>query len=135
MSVKDQLYKALVLKNITQSDLHRMTGISKSAISSYLSGKCVPSDLQRRKILEALELPSDYFDEKEEPEVFRMPEKIPRITPLQAAKVMGVSARTVENGLKNKAFPWGYAIKNPDGKYTYWINAMKFAQIEMGGIC
>ena len=43
---------------------------------------------------------------------------------------MGVSKETVRKGLQDERFPWGYAIQTSEDKWTYFINARKFAEIE-----
>jgi repressor LexA len=50
----ERLAEALKIKNIKQAELVRRTGIPKSAISSYLSGKYEPKQINISKISNAL---------------------------------------------------------------------------------
>ena len=52
------------------------------------------------------------------------------MTVKEAARLMHMHHTTLENGLKQGLFPWGYAIKGTGTKYTYYINAEKFAAAE-----
>ena len=58
----DALKKALKEKNITAAQLSVLTGIGKSSISQYLSGKFTPSDERKKVIAESLGLPVEFFD-------------------------------------------------------------------------
>lgn len=53
-SCAERIKLALSLKNLTQADLCRMTEISKSTMSQYLSGKYEPSQLKTEIIARAL---------------------------------------------------------------------------------
>ena len=53
-SCAERIKLALSLKDLTQSDLCRMTEISKSTMSQYLSGKYEPSQLKTEIIARAL---------------------------------------------------------------------------------
>lgn len=48
--------------NITQSKLSKLTGIGKSSISQYLSGKNEPSKARKFEIARALGVEEDYFE-------------------------------------------------------------------------
>ena len=52
------------------------------------------------------------------------------ITVRDAAQLMGMSAETIQAGLIQKRFPWGYAIQTGEHRWRYWINADKFFEIE-----
>ena len=56
--------------------------------------------------------------------------KIPVITVRDAAAIMGLQTDTVEAGLIQGRFPWGYAIQTGKDRWRYWINAKKFYEIE-----
>ena len=112
-----------------------LTGKSKGSISQYLSGKQVPSEDVQKSIATALGLASDYFA-KPEKAVVTLPKAelrnkvIERLDVCEAAKIMQMNHNTVREGLKQGVFPWGYAIHTSDNRWTYFINAKRFAEIE-----
>ena len=55
---------------------------------------------------------------------------IPRLDVCEAARIMNMSHTTVRAGLQQGVFPWGYAIHTSDNRWTYFINAKRFAEIE-----
>jgi hypothetical protein len=57
--------------------------------------------------------------------------KIQTITVRAAAEITGMSAETIQAGLIQGRFPWGYAIQTSKDRWRYWINAKKFSEIEM----
>ncbi len=113
---------------INQSKLSEITGIGKSSISQYLSGKNEPAEERRRQIALALGIQEDYFDEFEADatiqnnSVFNLKVEV-------AAKLMGKSVGFVQDGLRDQRFPWGYAVKMST-KWSYWINSKRFSEIE-----
>ncbi len=139
MKFDEKLKRVMQDLGITQAQVSGMTGIGRSSISQYLSGKNVPTEQRQREMATALGLVPDYFEQDKEP-VIKLAKsgggKIPRLLPEDAARLMSLSKRTVRNGLQQGVFPWGYAVKtstNPDtGKATwsYFINARRFAEIE-----
>lgn len=130
MAFKDALFEAMTRLNLTQAQACRLTGVGKSSMSQYLSGKNVPSEARQKDIAQALGLPDDYFktgSAQDEPD-----DRIPRLTVAQAAAMMGLSRVTVAHGLQDGVFPWGYAIRGTGEGFTYWINKKRFLEIEMG---
>ena len=127
---KDKLKDAMQELRLNQTKLCQLTGVNKSSICQYLSGRNVPSEDRRRKMALSLGLPEEYFDA--EP-VYTGP-TVPKLTPKEVAKIMGVSEKTIGKGLREGVFPWGYAIppeEGDGGKWFYFINARRFAEIEM----
>lgn len=47
-----------------------------------------------------------------------------------AAKLLSMNQNTVRKGLQQGVFPWGYAIKTSENRWTYFINARSFSEIE-----
>lgn len=131
MKFGDRLQQTIDELGISQSQLSKLTGIGRSSICQYLSGKNEPSDKRKEKIATDLGLETDYFfdEPREAPPLFDI--KIPRLRPRDVAKMMGVAEKTVAQGLKEGVFPWGYAIQGEGGRCTYFINAKRFAAIEM----
>ena len=54
-----------------------------------------------------------------------------KISVVDAAKLMGVSAQYVRVGLQRGIFPWGYAIQVNSKRWTYFIVRAKFME-DMG---
>lgn len=123
---KDKLIKAMNDLNMTQAQLSKMTGIGKSSISQYLSGKNVPSEIRQREISTALGLAPDYFKQ----DISSTSNKVLRLQSEEAAKLLGISKETLRRGLQDGVFPWGYAIRGSGNKWVYFINAKRFAEIE-----
>lgn len=53
-SISNRLKKALYIRNMTQADLVKKTGIGKSSISTYLSGSYEPKQKNTYKLAKAL---------------------------------------------------------------------------------
>lgn len=127
MSVFSQrLKQAMQQANMTQKQLADETGLGKSSISQYLSGKNEPSKYNMAIIAAKLGVPlnwlngtSDALDTDGKHRV-----NLPVET---AAKLMGVGKQMLRQGLKNGDFPFGYAVKMPSGKYRYYISPSKFS--------
>ena len=64
----EKLKKAMQDLGISQAQVVGMTGIGKSSISQYLSGKNTPTEERQKNIAVSLGLEPDYF-EKDEPVV------------------------------------------------------------------
>ena len=129
MDFSEKLKQALQDLNLKQTQLVGLTGKSKASISQYLSGKQVPPKSLQREIALSLGLNADYFDSNDDDtEIFK---PIKRMSVAEAAKLLGTSRDTVYDGLKQGAFPWGYAIKTTEKSWTYIINADRFKEIEL----
>lgn len=131
----EKLKKAMQDLNITQKQLVGMTGINKSSISQYLSGKNVPAIERQKTIATALGLPTDYFLEEDMQtvpvlKIATQGTVIKRMLVEDAAKLLSMNQNTVRKGLQQGVFPWGYAIKTSENRWTYFINAKSFSEIE-----
>lgn len=127
---KDKLKAVMQELGINQAQLSQLTGIGKSSISGYVSGKVVPTEERINQIAELLGLDPACFREENSPITIVENERIPTFSPEYASKLMGLDATTIKNGLKEKDFPWGYAIHTAKDGWRYWINAVKFCQEE-----
>ena len=127
----DNMKKQMAVHGITQSELAKMTGIGRSSISQYLSGKNEPTDERKNVIAEAIGCRVVDLDAME---TMSFPvdtdTKMKRLSVDQAAKLLGMNHETVRKGLRQGVFPWGYAIKTSENHWVYFINAKKFAEIE-----
>lgn len=135
MKFNEKLKKAMQDLGINQAQLVGMTGIGKSSISQYLSGKNIPTEERQKNIAVSLGLATDYF-EKDDAETVVMPKEalengtILRLDVQNAAKLLGMNHNTVRKGLQQGVFPWGYAIHTSENRWAYFINAKRFAEIE-----
>lgn len=133
MKFSEKLKQAMQQLGVNQAQVVGMTGKSKGSISMYLNDKTVPSEQVQSDIAVSLGLAPDYF-EQEEATVVTIPKgaegKIRRMLPEEAAVFLGVDKGTVRKGLQQGVFPWGYAVKTSENRWTYFINANRFAAIE-----
>ena len=124
MSFSEQLKKAMLERNMTQAELSALTGIGKSSISQYLSGKNEPKELALNKIAEALECSVDYLkgliedSPKSDKIIFR------NVSVAEAAKRLGVCQQAVRVALQQGTAPYGYAWK-VKSKWSYHISPKK----------
>ena len=135
MTFSEKLKKAMQDLNISQKQLVGMTGIGKSSISQYLSGKNTPTEERQKNIALSLGLEPDYFNK--EAVAVASPVKISesgkgvrKLLVEDVAKIMGMNHQTIRKGLQQGVFPWGYAIKTSENRWVYFINATSFEEIE-----
>lgn len=121
-----RLKKAMEQEQMSQSELSKVTGLGKSSISQYVSGKNIPSNSNLKVIASALNISAEWLEG-------RIDEPAPDTSHLKnlpveiAAKLMGVGKQMLRQGLKNGIFPFGYAVKMPSGKFRYYISPKKFS--------
>lgn len=123
--------KQMAAHGITQSEISKITGIGRSSISQYLSGKNEPTAERKIVIAEAIGCRVVDLDAME---TMSFPVdtdfKMKRLSVDQAARMLGMNHETVRKGLRQGVFPWGYAIHTSEGRWSYFINAKKFADVE-----
>jgi len=130
----EKLEKAMQELNLNQKQVCGITGCSRGSVSQYLSGMNVPTEEKREAIALSLGLPQDYFEQEET--VIKLSKKdlaqrkVKRLLPQDVATLLGMGRDTVAKGLQQGVFPWGYGIKTGEKKWTYFINAKRFAEIE-----
>jgi transcriptional regulator with XRE-family HTH domain len=133
MKFHERLKAVMTELHLTQTQVVGMTGCSKASISQYLSGKNTPSADKQRDIATALGLNADYFEQSDDMQMPRLVgsgKEIQTMIPADAAKLMHLDVATVRRGLQQGVFPWGYGIHMASGKWVYFINARRFAEIE-----
>lgn len=136
MKFAEKLKKAMQELNLNQRQVVTMTGKSKGSVSQYLSGKQIPSEDVQSAIATSLGLASDYFTGMDQEELPVMPPievkagAIPKLDVAKAAKLMGMNHNTVRKGLQQGVFPWGYAVHTSGNRWSYFINAKRFAETE-----
>ncbi len=111
-------------QNITQADLSSMTGIGRSGISQYLSGKNKPGQKALTIIANALNVSEEWLIESDEAAT----SKIINVPIDRAAKLMGVGKQFIRVGLQNGIFPFGYAVKISGKRFSYYISPKKFSE-------
>lgn len=133
MNFSDKLKSAMQQLGINQAKVVSLTGKSKGSISQYISGKQTPSAEVQRDIAVSLGLTTDYFEQNSEQVQLNVKGSVDGIKTLdvtEVAKVMHMNHNTVRKGLQQGVFPWGYAIKTSENRWVYFINALRFAEIE-----
>lgn len=133
MKFSGKLKEAMQQLGVNQAQVVGLTGKSKGSISMYLNDKTVPSVQVQSDIAVALGLAPDYFEQEEAPVTFK-PSKcdggIQTLTVHDVAKLMHKHDKTIALGLQQGVFPWGYAIRTSAHRWSYFINARRFAEIE-----
>lgn len=128
MSFASNLKAAMAAKNISQAELADRSGISKSGISQYLSGKYQPKGKIINKLAETLGCSAAYLmsdDEDDAPEGSN-------VSVEQAAKMLGKSKQFVRVALQKGIVPFGFAVKM-SSKYTYHISPKKLNEYIKNG--
>lgn len=128
----ENLKRVMKEKGYSLTKLSEMSGIGKSSISQYISGKNV-CPAERVKILaDTLEvdveiladLPTNEPVKKiigvNEVECFNVPVEL-------AAKLMHKKNNFVYLGLQQGVFPWGYAVQT-SSQWSYYISSVKFTE-------
>jgi hypothetical protein len=133
MNFNEKLKQAMQDLHITQAQVVGMTGIGKSSISQYLSGKNVPTEERQKSIAVSLGLDADYFTQDAPVAKVNIKadgDSVPRVDVAVVAKLMHMNHNTIRKGLQDGVFPWGYAIKTSENRWCYFINAVSFQEIE-----
>lgn len=122
MSYSQRLKQAMEERNMSQAELSALTGIGKSSISQYLSGKNEPKPKATEKIAEALDVSvaflnglttcSDSTDD---------PNGLKNVPVSVAAQRIGKSEQFVRVGLQRKILPFGVAVQL-SSRYSYHIS-------------
>lgn len=120
-----RLQQAMVQGNVSQAELVSRTGICRSGISQYLSGKVVPGQKALTRLAMALEVTEAWLmgetEKKDKVATFNLPVE-------KAAKLMGVGKEFVRCGLQQGVFPWGYAVNISGNRFTYFISSKMFTE-------
>jgi len=104
-------------KGISQAELSRLTGLQRSSISQYLSGRNTPRQKALDAIAGALGVTAADLSSGEK-----------KITVKTAAELMGVSEQFVRVAMQQKQLPIGTAVKLTGSKYTYYISPKLFTE-------
>ena len=121
------LKNAMTDRGMTQAEIVAATGIPKSDISQYLSGKFTPGPKALKRIADALNVPEAYLTGKCENAANADELKPNSLSVGQAARLMNKSEQFVRVGLQRGILPFGYAVKMST-HYTYYISPQKFTE-------
>jgi predicted transcriptional regulator len=124
---REALKRAMTERDVSQTRLAELSGVGKSSISQYLSGKNVPNDRAKQKLADALDVEITYFNDQNV-SIDRLPESraIKNLTVEQAARELGKSKQFVRVSLQTGSAPFGYAVKVSGDKWSYHISPKKF---------
>ena len=128
----ENLKKIMSEKGLSVTKVSQLSGVGKSSISQYLSGKNVPTS-ERIKVLadaigctveELADIPTGEIVVKQTglntEEVFNVPVEL-------AAKLMHKKNNFVYEGLRQGVFPFGYAVQTST-QWSYFISSKKFTE-------
>jgi transcriptional regulator with XRE-family HTH domain len=131
----ENLALAMHRREITQKELAALTGISKSGISQYLSGKQHPRAGKVQKFADALETTAEFLT-GETPNDARpaLPrfEAFRNVSIEDAARILGKSKNFVRIALQRGVAPFGFAVKISGNKYSYHISPRKLEHYIQG---
>ena len=114
-------------RNMNQTQLAGLTGISKSGISQYLAGKVVPKANVIQKLAEALETSVDFLmGDNPVMDADSNGDPLKKVTIEAAAKALGKSEQFIRVSLQRAAAPFGFAVHMPSGRWSYHISPKKF---------
>ena len=123
-----RLKKAMDEQRVTQSDLSTLTGLGKSSVSKYLSGKNEPMVNTMTLIADALNVSVDWLSGAVDEPSDDGSGHTNNLPVEQAARLMGVGKQFIRVGLQDGKFPFGYAIKITGNRFTYYISPKKFTE-------
>jgi len=126
MSFSEQLKKAMLERNMNQAELSALTGIGKSSISQYISGKNEPKEIALNKIAEALDCSVAFLNGTTDCSDMTIDPKGLKNVPVdQAAKMLGKSRQFIRVSLQRGIAPFGFAVKLSGDKFSYHISPKK----------
>lgn len=121
---------AMAELELRQADLSALTGIPKSAVSQYASGKVEPPKERREAIATAMGLDADYFEQESPvPIIQKRGDNIHRIGTKELAKLIGTGEKKAAEIAENRELPGLYACKGNGNKYIYIINEAVFCRV------
>lgn len=71
MGFKEKLKEAMAVRGFTQIQLAQESGVKQPTISDYCNGKCEPQKANKEKLIRALDVDKDYFEEDGKKEKIR----------------------------------------------------------------
>lgn len=127
--IAKNIKQAMTAIGITQLELCEKTGISKSSMSEYLSGRHEPKDDKLKLIAEVLNVSVDELKEDNETLV-EIPKERPVNVPVKvAAKLMGISTYGIRSGIERGTLPIGHVYGYGTKHKTFYISPYKLQQV------
>lgn len=128
MSFAEKLKALMGELDLSQSKLSDLTGIGKSSISQYLSGKNTPSLERIKALADATGVTFDFLMGHGAAPLKEVPPSVKKISVKEAARCMGKSDQFVRIGLQRGLLPFGNAVPGTGSKWIYYINPAKFRE-------
>jgi len=126
MSFSERLKQAMVERNMTQAELSALTGIGKSSISQYVSGKNEPKEIALNKIAETLDCSVAFLNgDTQCSDMTADPNGLKNVPVDMAAKLLGKSRQFVRVSLQRGIAPFGFAVKLSGERFSYHISPKK----------
>lgn len=123
----DRLRCAMGMVGVNQSALAEKVGVSKAAISQYLSGKNIPGIVRLQALADAVGVSFDYLAGFEATANGVSP-VMKKISVRDAARCMGKSDQFVRIGLQRGFLPFGNAVPGTGNNWSYYISPAKFRE-------
>lgn len=135
MSFSENLKSAMEERQISQTQLAGMVGISKSSISQYLSGKHEPIPGVAKRLADALETSYEFLmgNGNVSMDVDFSGKALKNVPVEQAARLLGKSKQFVRVALQRGIAPFGFAVKVTGEKWSYHISPRKLTEY-VGGL-
>lgn len=125
MSFATNLKYAMDERKMTQTELAGLTGIGKSSISQYLSGKNIPKAVVIEKLADALETSADFLQGEASVCDAEAGTPMKNVSIKQAAELLGKGEQFVRISLQRGTAPFGFATKLTGEKFSYHISPRK----------
>lgn len=122
----ERLNQAVEEAGLKQNVLADRTGISKAAVSQYLSGKNTPSEERVKALAEATGVTVDFLLGRDIPPERERRTPVKKITTAEAARCLGKSSQFIRLGLQSGRLPFGTAVLGNEGTWNYHISPAKF---------
>ena len=106
----ERLKYAMEQADLKQSALSEQAGISKAAISQYLSGKNTPNQERIKALADVTGVTFDFLMGYGAAPVTDAPPPVKKISVKEAARCMGKSDQFVRIGLQRGLLPFGNAV-------------------------
>ena len=124
----ERLKYAMEQADLKQSALSEQAGISKAAISQYLSGKNTPNQERIKALADVTGVTFDFLMGYGAAPVTDAPPPVKKISVKEAARCMGKSDQFVRIGLQRGLLPFGNAVPGTGNNWNYYINPAKFRE-------
>jgi len=130
MSFARNLKAIMEEQNLNQKDLSDLTGIGKSSLSQYLSGKNIPHEQRIAEIAVALGVSTARLMVDIKPIEIELPLILnhQKISIEETSRRLGKSPQFVRMALQNGVAPFGFATKVSGNSFDYHISPKLLAE-------